>query len=47
MGANQKVIVNDLLEVFSIGLVAGICVSAIPFIVGLAVNLPFDIMRKG
>lgn len=47
MGAVQKVSVNDLLQVFSIGLVAGICVSAIPFVVGLAINLPFDIMRKG
>ena len=47
MGAVQKVSVNDLLQVFSIGLASGICISAIPFMVGLAINLPFDIMRKG
>ena len=48
MGAHTKMIeVVDLLQLFSIGLVSGIVISAVPFIVGIVVNLPFDIMRRG
>ena len=48
MGADKKMIeVVDLLQIFSMGLVSGIVVSAVPFIVGAVVNLPFDIMRRG
>lgn len=41
------IVVEDLLQIFSIGLVAGIILSAVPFIVGIVVNLPFDIMKRG
>lgn len=41
------IVVEDLLQIFSIGLVSGIILSAVPFIVGIVVNLPFDIMRRG
>ena len=46
MGAHKKMI-EELIQVYSIGLVGGIFISAIPFMLGCVVNLPLDIMRKG
>lgn len=38
---------GELLQLFSIGIAAGIVLSVIPFIIGLVIDLPFKIMKGG
>ena len=38
---------NELVELYAVGVGCGILLSLLPFVVGSVAGLAFDIMRKG
>lgn len=38
---------TDLLQIFTSGIVLGLCLTVIPFIIGESINLIYKIMKGG